>query len=136
MPAISGFFTDYQHTAWLNQLFAKASYTVPTQLYIGLSMTRASRIGSYSEPTGGGYARVALNPSLWATASNGSISNVSPITFPASTGDWGTVKSMFLTDAPIGGGIIAMADLTAPVTVANGDSPKTFAPGSILISRS
>lgn len=46
MAAVIGFFTDYQHNKWLDQLLSGVSYTPPATLYLGLLTTSASRLTS------------------------------------------------------------------------------------------
>ncbi len=46
MGALVGFFSDYQHNKWLDQLLSNVAYTPPTTLYLGLATTFASRLAS------------------------------------------------------------------------------------------
>ncbi len=64
-------------------------YTNNSQVtfYIGLSSTLPNANGTgVTEPSGGGYARVAVGG--FSSPSNGSITNSNNITFPVSTGTW------------------------------------------------
>lgn len=50
MGALIGFFTDYQHNKWLNQLLSGTPYTPPTSLYVGLSKNIALKANAFTEP--------------------------------------------------------------------------------------
>lgn len=102
-----------------------------------------------SEPSGGGYARVALTASLtnWSgtqsagstTASSGTggvSSNNVAITFPTPSADWvsGTEKiwGMAVFDASSGGNLWEIAPLGALQSVLNGQAAPSFAIGSVV----
>jgi hypothetical protein len=133
---IQGFFTDYQLAKWQDYLFIGTAYTRPTNIYVGLSITQSLRSGTKTEVSGASYARVSTSTASWAQTFNGTTSNILAITFPAPLENWGTVVAMFLADAVTGGNVIAMADLAIPRTIKSGDPAKSFAVGSISISRS
>lgn len=102
--------------AILDKCFGATNFTAPATLYVGLSTTAISIDGTgATEPSGGSYARVAVtnNKTNWATAANGSLSNLSAITFPESTASWGTVTHFFLSDAASGGSIWFYEALTS-----------------------
>jgi hypothetical protein len=133
---MSGFFTDYANNKLLDMVFGSAAYSPPATLYLGLSLSSASKNGSTSEPSSGGYARVALtnNATNFPAAIGGTKSNAAQATFPAPTADWGTVQSLFVADAPSGGNVLAMADLTAPRTITRGSAPARVAVGALFLS--
>lgn len=94
--------------AALDKFFGATNFTSPATLYVGLSTTAISIDGTgATEPSGGAYARVAVtnNKTNWATAANGSLSNLTAITFPESTASWGTITHVFISDASTGGSI-------------------------------
>jgi hypothetical protein len=110
--------------------------------YLGLSTGAANKAGTIAgEPPGSsGYARVAFGANYFAASPNeyttvATVSvNVAPFTFPTPTGAWPTVLSVFMADAPTGGNVIWMANLSAPRTFGVGVVPG-FAAGAIVISR-
>ena len=126
-------FSDYWEDATLNHLFGKAVYTAPT-IYVGLSTTQPSEDGTgVTEPSAGGYARVATAATDWNAASGGQITNATDIVFPQATADWGTVSYIVLYDAATGGNLLAYAALTTAKTVQSGDTAQ-FSAGDITVT--
>ena len=71
-------------------------------LYAALSTTTITGIGTNMTESGSGsYARVAItnDKTKWSSASSGSLTNLAAITFPESSGSWGTVTYIALTDS-------------------------------------
>jgi hypothetical protein len=133
-----GFFTDYTNNAVLNLIFGATAYSPPSTLYVGLSQSSSNKSGTITEPSGGGYARVAVTNSVasFPAASAGTKSNGGVITFPASTSNWGTVQSLFIADSATGGNVLAIADLTSPKTITSGGVAATVAVGALFLSHS
>lgn len=95
----------------------------PSTLYFGLSSTVANLDGTYIEPSGGSYARVAYtnSGSYWSASSSGSsLHNKSNITFPTSTAAWGTMLSIFTADASSGGNILWYQNFSSPLYIQSG----------------
>lgn len=131
-----GSFADYLENEILDHIFGGGDYVRPATLYIGLSTTTISDAGgNITEPSGNGYARVAVanNATNFPTASAGATSNGTPITFPAATGSWGTITDFFIADAASGGNILAYGALNASQAVASGETIN-FAVGALSIS--
>lgn len=128
-----GFLTHHAHNLVLDYLFGGRAFTPPPVLYIGLSLTRAFRGGSVTEPSGGGYARVpfANTPEQFAPAAPVGKANASPVVFPEPSEGWGAVSSVFVADAPAGGNVLAMADLPAPRVVRAGDPAPRLAAAAL-----
>jgi hypothetical protein len=112
----------------------------PPTLYAALSTDHADVANPPAEPTGGSYARAAAPAAAWnpAVASrtylSGYVTNARPIAFPAPTGPWGTVKSVYLMDAAAGGHVVWAADLAVPRAVAAGTPAPAFNPGAFWAS--
>lgn len=91
----------------LDHVMNKASYTAPTNWYVGLSTTTPTETGTnVTEPVGGAYARVSTGAADWnsATAADPSISdNANAVTFATATADWGTVTHFGLFTGSTGG---------------------------------
>ena len=132
--------SDYLETQLINHVFRTSSYTKPSTLAIALctSAPTDSDTGSLTGKevsNAGSYARVALNPldANWAATSggNGTTSNVSTITFPTATADWGTVTHVAICDSSTygGGNLLFWGPLTASKTVSNGDTLTLSASG-------
>lgn len=132
-----GYWTDYANNkandAWLGNQPFPSNATV----YLGLSLATANRQGNVTEPSGGSYARVAVTNNLtnWPASAFSQKSNGTQVTFPAPTGNWGLITSMFVADAPSGGNVILQADLTSPVQVNNGDPARKFAAGALVVNK-
>jgi hypothetical protein len=131
-----GFFTDYTNNAVLNLVFGATTYTPPSTLYIGLSQSSSTKGGTIVEPSGGGYARVAVpnTAANFPAARAGTKSNAGAIAFPTPTGNWGTIQSLFIADAMTDGNVLAMADLTSPTTINSGLTAATVATGALFLS--
>lgn len=133
---MAGFLTDYSNNKVLDLFFGSAIFSPPATLYLGLSMSSASKSGAVSEPSGGGYARVAMSnsPANFPAATVGTKSNAVSATFAAPTADWGTAQSLFIADAASGGNVLASADLTTPKAITNGSSAPKVAVGALFLS--
>ena len=121
----------------LDYVYSKAEFTPATTLYMGLSTTTISADGgNITEPTGNGYARVAVtnNATNFPAASSGAKSNGVDISFITPTGDWGEVTDFFLTDAETGdGNFYGGGALASPQTINSGNIV-TFKAGDLDIS--
>jgi len=128
-----GSFSNYWENEILDHVFSKGTYPPPV-IYVGLSAADPGDSGAgLSEPTDGGYARVATDPSDWNTANGGLVDNASVITFNIATGDWSTVTHFALFDATTGGNLLAHGALTQAKTVNNGDTAR-FAAGDLDVT--
>lgn len=103
-----------------NVFKTKTSPALPTSYYIGLSSTAPTLAGgNVTEPSSSsGYARVKLT-TLSAPA-NGVITNSGDITFPESTGNWGTLSHFVVYDSATGGNLLMYDQLTSSRTVESG----------------
>jgi len=90
---------------------------------------------SGTEVSGGSYARVAIanNATNFPAASSGSKANGVAITFPTSTGSWGTVVAWGLFDASSGGNLCFYGSVSPNVAVGSGVAP-SFPIGSLTIT--
>lgn len=125
-------FSDYLENELLDHVFGGAAYTAPATIYVALSTTATTDDGTgTTEPVGGGYARVAAT---FGTASGGSISNTATVTFPESTGAWGTVTHFALYDAATNGNLLAHGALTTSRTVDGAGITLSFAAGQLTVT--
>lgn len=116
----------------------KTAYTLPT-VYVALSSTTPT-VGAtnVTEPTTGGYARVATTGATWGTAAAGSIANAAAITFPTATADWAAGSNLtygLMYDAATGGNMLGFGALTVPKNTLNGDTA-SIAVGGLTITLS
>lgn len=116
----SGGFSTYLANKMLDHTFKVASYTVPTNIYVGLSTANPGDSGgALAEPSGNAYARTVKNS--WDAAASGATQNSSAITFPTATGSWGTVTHCALFDASSAGNMLMYGALGTSQSVVNGN---------------
>lgn len=109
-------------------------YFLEADLYIGVSTADPGDDGAtLAEPSGGSYARVAVTAATWDAASGGSKTNGAAITFPAATGDWGTITYICIFSALTGGTIKASGALTAGKSITTGQTLR-FPASSVTVS--
>lgn len=120
----------------------------PATLYFALVTTAGpNNFLAGVEVSGGSYARVGIISSLaaWAgtqgqgstglsTGFGGASSNNNAITFPAPTGNWGSVVGWEAWDAATLGNRWLYDVLTVPKTVSIGDPAVAFPVGELRIS--
>jgi hypothetical protein len=135
---MSGLFRSVR-SALLNHLFGKATMTPPA-IYLGLSSTTPNSDGSnISEPTEGGYARVATSAGDWSVAVDGDpcvITNTAQFTFPRALGNWAGGEILtdgVLFDSPSGGAGIGAGTLKVQKPVFTDDTAQ-YPAGSITIT--
>lgn len=134
-----GSFSNYLENEVLDHVFKTGSYTVPTNIYIGLSLSTfaGATADAYTgttvigEVSGGAYVRKKCN--TWDAASGGAIENSQVVTFAQATADWGTVKTWFAADKTTLGNILCWGSLSTGKAVSSGDTLK-FATGDIDVS--
>lgn len=117
--------TYYQANLLLNKIFGGNDFTwsPPAVYHIGLSRTTINADGTgATEPSGMGYARVAVtnNKTNFGAASAGALTNLTAITFPESSGDWGTITHIFIADNSTGGNILYFDQLAQSRIVQSG----------------
>ena len=129
--------TNYTENKLIDHLFRTATFAKPTTLYVGLATAAADgEAGTFTEVTGGSYARVARNPAdaNWLDASvlnEGTTANTASIQFPTATADWGTITHFVIYDAiTTGGNALIYVALTNARTITNGTTP-SFAIGAL-----
>lgn len=122
--------SDYLENKIINHMLRNQAYTPPTTVYVALFTTATADDGSGTEVSGGSYARQVAGLSA---ASSGASSNVSDITFPTATADWGTVTHMALMGALTAGEMLMHSILGTSKTIDNGDIFK-FNAGSLDVT--
>jgi hypothetical protein len=131
-------FSDYFEDKVLGYLFGNVAYSLPSTYYVGLwtaSLSDSSTGSTAGEVSGGSYARqsVTNNSSNWDAATSGATANTNLISFPMASASWGTVTYVGICDASTAGNMIAYAQLTSPVSVAQYDTV-IFQPGDLDIT--
>lgn len=102
----------------LDHVLSTGSYTMPSQVYIGLATASFGEDASGTELSGSGYARQAIN---FSAASGGTTSNNANVDFPSATGNWGSVSHYSLWDASSGGNMLIHGAFTTAKTISTGD---------------
>lgn len=142
--------SDYLENKMVDFLFRGQSLSNPV-VYVALYTAAPSDAGGGTEVSGGSYARVKAAAGAgqaltdWAgtqsagstTASSGTggqTSNNNVITFPAPTGNWGSITHFGLFDAISSGNLLFWAPLTTAKTVNSGDSAPSFAAGALTVT--
>lgn len=132
-------FTDAVEASILNHFFGKSTWTPPSTLYLLVSSTTITDAGSgATEPSGGGYLRVATTGDDWGSPSGTApvvISNSDQLEFPEATGNWlssANLTHFGLATASSGGSIVATGALTVAKPVLLGDT-LYFPVGSLVL---
>lgn len=131
---MAGNLSNYAENKILDHAVGKASWTSPS-CYLALYTVAPtdSTSGTEVSTSSTGYSRQQILPAGWASASNGSITTASDITFTTATASWGTVVAAALVDASTAGNIIWYGTLTSNKTVDSGDTFKITA-GNLTLS--
>ena len=135
-------FSNYLELKLLDHVFGGVTtpYTPPATLYVGLSSTTPAEDGTgITEPSGGGYARVAVtnNATNWPAATvPGTKSNGTVITFAPASATW--LAGVNLTrglvfDAVTGGNLLGERALALAQPVLSGNQV-TFPIGTFVIT--
>ncbi len=121
----------------LNAWFGSVALGAPATFYVALSTSTPNPDGSnVTEPVSLGYNRVSISngdKTNWTTATTASLSNSTAVTFPESTGSWGTIVSIVLYDALTSGNMLFYDTLTPSRAVAI-NTTVYFAASGITIS--
>lgn len=116
----SGGVSNYAAHKLLDHLLKTAAFTVPTNVYAGLSTADPGDSGgALAEPAGSAYARTVKN--TWDAAASGATESTGAITFPTATGSWGTITHVALFDAAAAGNFLAYAALGTSQAVVTGN---------------
>lgn len=131
MSAATDAFEVLQRDHW----FRSTSVAKPTAITVHLFTAAPGEAGGGTEVSGGSYAPVNVNPSdaNWsaASATDGLTDNVSAITFPAPTANWGVVTSFGIKFDTV---LTLYGTLDASKTVNNGDPAPSFAGGALNVT--
>lgn len=131
--------TYYEANRILDRAFGATAISTPGTLYFGLSASALDASGAFTgEPTigVGAYARATLtnNKTNWDNAASGSLSNLTSVSFPESTTNWGTMISVFIADgATVGANMLYFATLSPSRSVVSGTT-LFFDIGAIVVT--
>lgn len=129
--------SDYLENALASTMFASGTFTFPANLYIGL-FTATPSDSSYTEVSGGSYARANAGKGNWTVSAAGDGStqatNDNAITFAsAPTANWGTITYFGIFDASTSGNMLFWGELAAARTVNSGDGAPQFSAGALVV---
>lgn len=105
--------STYLANALLDFAFRNQAFSSPAT-YMGLAdatLSDTTTGATVSEPSGGSYARVLVNPNgggspTWNNAVANLVDNADQIDMPTPTGSWGTIVASFVVDAATNGNIL------------------------------
>ena len=121
----------------LNYNFGSQAYSpaLPATMYFGLSTTLVNATGLPSATEPAGYVRKSFtnNTTNWNTSTVASLSNKVALVFAETTGDLGTIRSIFIATAASAGTILWYYTL-APAIVVLDNTVLTFAIGTIIVT--
>jgi len=109
--------SDYLANAFLGHMHGKASYTMPTNLWVCGSTTTPTNTGTNVTPIG---TRVQTTAATWGTPAFRSITNSATIDLGTMSTS-GTITHLVAYDASTGGNFLFFVPLTSAKTVASGD---------------
>lgn len=104
-----------------------ASYTL--ELFTALPTDAGGGTKVSTSGTGYAAATITRNTTNWTAPSGGSIANAVAMSFPDSTGAWGTVVGWGLFEVA---DLVIWAPLTTPRTIGAGVTPIRFAAGDLI----
>ncbi len=123
--------TTYYKNLLLNWEARSVAMPAAPTTFTGLFTVAPTAAGGGTEVSGDGYARQPM-AGKFSPASNGSITNSSPIEYAVATGDGhGEVLAMGTFDAVSGGNLLRFVVLNNKKTIGPGD-PAFFATGEII----
>lgn len=128
--------TNYARDKMLDYNFGSVAYSVPASFYLGLSTTTINAGGSTAtEPVGAAYARVPItnDKTSWTYSSSGCLLNSTSLSFVESSGSWGTITYLFLSDA-LTSGSIWFYQLLPTSKIVQANTAATFSASSIAMS--
>lgn len=121
-----GGLSAYAKNAILNHIYGGVPFNVIGLLYFGYSTTMSTDSQGGTEPTVGGYARIAVanNSAMFPPTATGSKTNFLDILFPEATATQGTMVNIVVFDAPSGGNFIASSILNPPQAIGLNTEPR------------
>lgn len=144
--------TKYLEKELLEHSVGKSTFTMPTQIYVGLftstpnaNYTSAAPNGTEVTASATNYARRPISlPGGWNAAVDNNdltysskITNSADISWPDETGlisgNWGEVKSIGIFDAPTSGNLLWFGPLSTYVSLSSGDT-FTIPSGNITLT--
>ena len=128
--------TFYRNMIIKNMMNIATASDFPSIYYIGLSSTEPNESGSNAtEPSGGGYTRVALG--TMGEPENGETSNATEIDFPKAETDWfpsSSPATHYVIYDQASGGNLLMYGLLTKSRIVESDTYISFPMGELTIT--
>jgi hypothetical protein len=131
-------YTNYAKNKIQDHMLGGVSFTPPANYYLALSTTTISSSGSnMTEPVGAAYARVQIpnTKSYFSYSSSGCIINSTSLVFVETSGSWGTITDVALSDSLTSGSVWMYTTLTVPKIIQS-DTIISFSASAITFSQS
>ena len=121
--------SDYLEAKYLDHTYNGVAFPPPAGIYIALYTSDPTDADTGTEVSGGGYARVLINPNgggapefnLAVTDGIGKmVTNANDIVFPTATSPWGTITHFGARDAATGGNLLHHGALDEAQVVGTG----------------
>lgn len=104
-----------------------ATWSANPALYFGLLSASPSEDGTYTELTGGSYARKSVAVTDWAAASTSNdittVTLANNLTFATPTANWGTATHIGVFSASTSGDLLYVIELNSSLAITNGNAP-------------
>lgn len=110
--------SDYLENEILDHICSVGSYTMPANVYVGLSTGSFGEDNSGTELSGNNYTRKEVT---FSAASSGATTNSGTVEFNAATGSWGNVSHFGIFDASTSGNLLIHGAFSVSKTITTGD---------------
>jgi len=131
--------SNFSENQFLDAAMGSTAFLGVNTLWVGLSTADPGEDASgLAEPSGNGYARVAMvnSSNAWSAAASGVKRNAIAVTFPTATGSWGSVSHFAIWTNATSNGLNVLfgsGPLGASRNVISGDVP-TMGVGSLSVT--
>jgi len=125
---------DAKVTAWGTCQLAISTTEATLDDTVVAGSTKGLTAGTFTEVSGGSYARVSVPVASWGSAASRLKANTSAITFPAPTADWGTGLQYLVLFDSTGTQVRALFELDVAQDVLNGGTALTIPIGGLVLS--
>ena len=124
--------SNYLELKLLDHALGTASFTTPSNVYLGLFTSDPTDANSGTEvsASGSAYGREVIT---FDAAASGSAASAATVTFSAATLNWGTITHIGIYDASTGGNLLFHGAVTTSKTIESGDTFQVSA-GNLTIS--
>jgi hypothetical protein len=110
--------TNYLEDAIIDHVLRNSALSSPTTVYCALYTVTPGEAGGGTEVSGGSYARQSV---AFSDPVDGASSNVSAITFPTASENWGEIVAFAILDDVSAGNMLYYGALAVNKTVLSGD---------------